>query len=164
MMNTHKHLEGEHPLWDLIQLIILFVFLLVWVFDSFVFKISIVLSRFVPIYIRIILSVLVLILSFILIQKSHKIIFHNHSKQDEKIKLHTTGVYSKVRHPMYLGSLLFYLSLIISTMSLIAFVLWIGIFFIYNYFALYEEKFLINKFGKEYLDYIKKVPRWILKL
>ena len=42
---------------------------------------------------------------------------------------------------------------------------WFVLFFVINsiYFPLFEEKQLKERFGEEYLEYMKKVPRWIPK-
>jgi protein-S-isoprenylcysteine O-methyltransferase Ste14 len=76
----------------------------------------------------------------------------------------TDGVYTYVRHPMYLGTLLIYISLILLTMSLISLVPFIVIFFLYNMIAVPEEKELERILGREYEDYKKRVARWIPKI
>ena len=79
-------------------------------------------------------------------------------------KVTRTGIYNKVRHPMYLGIILFYIgislvssSLLVSIYSLIAILMII-------LQAVNEEKYLIKRFGKEYLNYKKEVPMLLPKL
>ena len=62
---------------------------------------------------------------------------------------------------MYFSSLVFYIGLIISTLSLGSLVLWLGIFIFHNYIAAFEENKLEETFGEEYIAYKKKVPKWV---
>ena len=153
--------EGEHPYGDLGQIIILLVFLAIWILDSFVFRYSIFLSASVPIYLRLVFAGLILVPAIYLVRSGHR------AASDEALsspRLITDGAFSRVRHPLYLASLLFYLFLIVMTLSLISLLVFVGIFIFYNGIAAYEEKFLEQKFGQEYSDYRKKVPRWIPRL
>jgi protein-S-isoprenylcysteine O-methyltransferase Ste14 len=153
--------HGEHPYGDLGQIIILLVFLAIWILDSFVFRYSTFLSASVPIYLRLIFAGMILVLAIYLVRSGHR------AASDDVLsssRLITDGAFSRVRHPLYLASLLFYLFLIALTLSLISLLVFTGIFIFYNAIAAYEEKFLEKKFGKDYSDYRKKVPRWIPRL
>ena len=153
--------HGEHPYGDLGQIIILLVFLAIWILDSFVFRYSTFLSPHVPIYLRLIFAGLILVLAIYLVRSGHRAI------SDEVLsspRLLTDGAFSRVRHPLYLAALLFYLFLIVLTLSLISLLLFVGVFTFYNAIAAYEEKFLEKEFGQDYSDYRKKVPRWIPRL
>jgi len=79
-------------------------------------------------------------------------------------KVVTTGVYSIIRHPQYLGSLLAHLA--ISILLSAQYSLFITPFLmVYIYLISWkEEKELINEFGKDYEDYKAKVPMLIPKL
>ncbi len=150
--------HGEHPLGDLGQIIILLGFLLIWILDSFVFRYSTFLSLHVPIYLRLIFAGMILLSAIYLIRSGHRAI------SDEVLsspRLLTDGAFSHVRHPIYLAALLFYIFLIAITLSLVSLFIFVGIFFFYNFIATYEEKFLENKFGQDYRDYRKDVPKWI---
>ena len=70
----------------------------------------------------------------------------------------SNGVFSVVRHPIYLGCILFYLGMICFTLSLISAGLWIIIIIFYRYISRHEEKLLLDLFGTEYENYMKKVP------
>jgi protein-S-isoprenylcysteine O-methyltransferase Ste14 len=76
----------------------------------------------------------------------------------------STGAFRYVRHPLYLGCLLFYLGLAVSTASLISLVLWVMICIFYNYLASYEEKLLESKFGENYRTYKENTGKWLPKL
>ena len=77
-------------------------------------------------------------------------------------KLITGGIYGHVRNPMILGVLTVLIGEAIAILSINIF-LWALIFFIINniFFVLYEEPNLEKKFGNEYLEYKRNVPRWI---
>ena len=76
----------------------------------------------------------------------------------------TSGVYSIVRHPQYLGGLLAHVgvTLLLSTVySLLVSPLMV---FLVYLLSKKEEEELIIEFGKEYQSYKKKVPMFIPKL
>lgn len=73
-------------------------------------------------------------------------------------KVTKSGIYTKVRHPMYLGLIFLYIGFSLITSSLLVSIYSIiGILFII-WQAFNEEKHLINRFGKQYLKYKKQVP------
>jgi protein-S-isoprenylcysteine O-methyltransferase Ste14 len=82
----------------------------------------------------------------------------------ESKSLVTSGPYAYIRHPMYLGPLLIYLSLIFLTASVISFFLLLVILFLYNILVTDEEKDLERIFGQEYINYKKRVARWVPKI
>lgn len=80
-------------------------------------------------------------------------------------KLITTGLYRHVRNPMIIGVLIVLVGESVTFLS-IHILLWAILFFISNniYFVLFEEPQLKRRYGKLYLHYKKRVPRWIPKL
>ena len=80
-------------------------------------------------------------------------------------KLVTTGTYRYVRNPMISAVLITLFGESITILSLKIFY-WAIIFFIINnlFFLIYEEPKLEKRFGKQYREYKKKVPRWIPKI
>jgi len=84
---------------------------------------------------------------------------------DPPKKLVVTDLYRYVRNPMISGVLMVLLgeSLIFASIELY---LWFAIFFIVNhiYIVYWEEPRLIKRFGHEYINYMKNVPRWIPRL
>ena len=84
---------------------------------------------------------------------------------DSTTKLIVTGPYAYVRNPMITGVVL-----ILTSESLIlaswAIGIWAFVFLIINmfYFPLSEEPGLRKRFGKEYDEYCKNVPRYIPRL
>ena len=63
-----------------------------------------------------------------------------------------------------MSALLFYLVLIVSTLSLISLAFWVIIFVFYNYIAGYEEKLMEMKFGEKYISYKRKTSRWLPRI
>lgn len=159
---THRHddredLVGEHPLGDAGQIILFIVFIALWVLDSFVFRFSTFLAGSAPLVIRLVLAGLILAVSFYLGTKSMRIVFNEKRDSPQVIK---KDVYSFMRHPMYMAVVLFYMALILATLSLLSLAMGILIFIFYDFIAAYEEKLLEKKLGQDYREYKKEVPRW----
>ncbi|MDQ1329462.1 MAG: hypothetical protein QG641_2752 [Candidatus Poribacteria bacterium] len=155
-----KEKNGEHPFGDLGQIILLLLFLVVWVGDSFFLHKSTFLSDYVPLYIRLIILGFTLITAIYLFRSSHFIASRNR-RHDGVV---STGVFRYVRHPLYLASILSCIGLMISTLSLFSIALFVAIFIFYNYIASYEEKLLETKFGKEYIEYKKVTSKWVPRI
>lgn len=153
-------LTGEHPLGDIGQLIFLIIYIGVWIADIFFIQFSETEYLTIPLWIYLPLGVIILIFGFVFARKSLKMIFG--TKKEEQEVIHNK-IYNKVRHPMYLGALLFYLGISILMFSLPLFAMFIIIFLFYNFIAKHEEKLLLNQFGNDYGDYMKRVKRWIPK-
>ena len=84
--------------------------------------------------------------------------------EEKKSYMHTTkivssGIYSILRHPQYMAGMLINIGIIFISQHWL--ILIIGLLaIILNYFdALRADQSLIKKFGEEYLDYMKIVPR-----
>ncbi|MFX0174209.1 MAG: methyltransferase family protein [Candidatus Hodarchaeota archaeon] len=79
-------------------------------------------------------------------------------------KVITTGVYSLVRHPQYLGALLAHLAISILLSTLYSLLL-TPFMIVYLYLIAWkEEKELIREFGRDYEDYKANVPMLIPRL
>jgi len=76
-----------------------------------------------------------------------------------------TGLYRRVRNPMYVAvtSLVLGQGLFFGSISVLeyAIALWLGFF---TFVLAYEEPALRAKFGQEYLDYCARVPRWLPRM
>lgn len=74
----------------------------------------------------------------------------------------TTGLYRYSRNPMYVGSILVLVGLAIVLTNPIGFVTPILMFAILNWmFISFEEEKMTKEIGKDYIDYKKKVRRWV---
>jgi protein-S-isoprenylcysteine O-methyltransferase Ste14 len=151
----------EYPNSDQIQVVLLLLFLTVWALDSFLLKASTLPARFVPLPLRLLIAGALIFLGLLYVKRSHNLVIDE--KYDEPTLIET-GVYSSVRHPMYLGILLLYFGLSASTLSIISFGLWLGIFAMYDRMAAYEEQDLMRIFDVEYIDYKRRVPRWFPRI
>ena len=148
----------EYPQSDQIQIALLLLFLAVWAVDSFLLKASTQPAEFVPLILRLPITGALIYLGILFVKRSHDLVI---DEEYDEPTLVDTGVYSRVRHPMYLGVLLLYLGLAASTLSTISLGLWLGIFAAYDRMAAYEERDLIRVFDEDYVDYTRLVPRWI---
>ena len=81
------------------------------------------------------------------IQKEHKLI--------------SSGPYNRVRHPMYTVFILFSIAvaLIASNLLLLIFAILIAVPF--HWISKKEERLLIDQFGEEYLNYMKRTGRFL---
>lgn len=83
-------------------------------------------------------------------------------KEQVADELNTTGIYSLVRHPLYLGNFFMWLGLALMTGNL-----WFNVAFCLFYWVYYErimfaeEQFLRRKFGQIYLDWAEKTPAFL---
>ncbi|TFG23628.1 MAG: isoprenylcysteine carboxylmethyltransferase family protein [Promethearchaeota archaeon] len=157
--NTHDSREIPHS--HLLQTLLPIIFIVIWILDSWILLLSVWLNEFVPSILRLILFITVLGLALIILFLSHKTLFEHNEPSDTLI---TSGILSRVRNPLYLGILLIYVAVLLLSISIISIILFIIILFVYNKMVNYEEKKLEKMFGNEYLEYKKKVPKWIPKL
>jgi len=150
-----EDLTGEHRLGDTVQLILLLIFLAVWILDSFVLGFSTFLAESVPWFVRLSVGVILLIFTFLLERSGLKTVF---GKPQDTPHVITSGAFSVVRHPIYLGAILGYAVMICLTLSIASAALLVIIVAFYCYISRYEEKLLTKRFGDEYREYMKKVP------
>lgn len=148
--------EDELPHGHLLQVSCFVFFLTVWFLDSFMFRYSTFLAGYVPCLVRLALALIVLVIGLAVMQLAHS---HLHSMKSGKLM--TTGIYGHIRHPLYLGTLLLYLPFTLWTFSLISLVPWLVALVAYNKMANYEEQLLAKRYGKEYVDYKRRVRKWI---
>jgi protein-S-isoprenylcysteine O-methyltransferase Ste14 len=155
-----KENNGEHPFGDAGQLLLLGLFAVVWVADSFFLRLSTFLAAHLPLYLRVGVATLIMVAALYLVWAGHAVIHHG-ARLGGVV---TSGAFRYVRHPMYLGSMLFYLGLALVTGSLLSCALLVGIFPFYDYIAGYEERLLLEKFGEEYGRYCNRTRKWLPKL
>jgi len=151
----------EHPLGHLGQFVCLAAFLAVWGLDSFVLRFSTFPAASVPLSLRLAAAGLILVLAVYFSLKGHVVVQGGPDRPGRPVR---DGAFARVRNPIYLGSLLFYIGLSISTLSLLALAVFEGIFLFYNYIASHEERRLVQIYGDAYRDYRRKVPKWIPRL
>jgi len=152
--------NGEHPLGDAAQLILFGLFLVLWILDSFILHRSTVLANIIPSALRLIILGVTLIAAFYLFKSGHVVV----AGDQRPTEVVSSGAFRYVRHPLYLGSILIYLGLTVSTASLFCLALLVVIVLFYNYIAGYEEKLLEAKMGETYIAYEKKTGKWMPRL
>ena len=79
----------------------------------------------------------------------------------DKHNLHTKGIFSISRHPLYLGFILITASSCLfypNTLNILSF---IAIWIIHHFIIIKEEEFLTLKYGNEYVEYKKKVKKYL---
>lgn len=158
---NREDLAGEHKYGDMGQIIFLIIFIVIWIADSFVLNYSNFISKHVAFYVRIPLGIITLIISGYLAKSGLNIVFSEVREEPDVIR---KGVFGITRHPIYLSSILFYLSLLIFTLSIISAIVWIIIVLFYHFISRYEEKLLVEKYGEDYVKYMKEVPMWIPRI
>lgn len=77
---------------------------------------------------------------------------------EESPKLIQTGLYSRVRHPLYLGLLMIFLGYVLVSAQYTALIHFFCLVLYLPFGIYYEEKNLIHLFGKKYQEYQKNVP------
>jgi protein-S-isoprenylcysteine O-methyltransferase Ste14 len=158
---THKHrddLTGEHLLGDAGQLIFACLFFFVWIADTFFIKITTFLNAYISIFVRFPIGIIIIIIAMYLSRKGLSIVFGEIREKPEVIRKSVFGV---MRHPIYLAEILFYLGMLMFSISLTAaFILILTIAFLY-FISRHEEKRLLERFKDEYKIYMKEVPMWI---
>ena len=76
--------------------------------------------------------------------------------------LNTSGIYSTLRHPLYLGNYLMWIGIVIFTFNIYFFLIVSLAFWLYYERIMFaEERFLEKKFGDNYLEWSKTVPAFI---
>jgi protein-S-isoprenylcysteine O-methyltransferase Ste14 len=153
-------LGAEYSLWDRIQIVLIGSFIVVMLLDN-VSTLSLgyssILERVAAYPILLLPAVFLIAIGACLVNESHEAVF----AKTEKPEFHDSGVYSMVRHPMYLGGLMILLGFLFLKFSLIAFSIWIIYVGLCDWMASYEEKDLLRVLGKEYADYQSRVPKWL---
>jgi len=77
-------------------------------------------------------------------------------------QLNTGGIYSVLRHPLYLGNYLMWIGIVIYTFNLwFVIIISLAYWLYYERIMFAEERFLEKKFGQKYLDWSLTAPAFI---
>jgi len=149
---------AEYPYHHVIQILFILFFVLIWLMDALFLRLAINWCEFLYVdIIRIIGFLFFTISAYFLIKKSAIVVKPETYNGNILI---TSGIYSRTRHPMYLGIIFIYLAFVFLTFSLSLFFAWIFIVIVHNKMVSYEEKDLVNIFGEHYKKYQQNVPKW----
>ena len=102
-----------------------------------------------------------MIVSGCLAKKGLAIVF---GEKGEKPAVIRRGMFGVVRHPIYLGEILFFLGFLMLSLSLAAAAAWVVAIAFLHFIAKYEEKLLLARFGDDYENYLREVPMWLPRL
>ncbi|OUV76201.1 MAG: hypothetical protein CBC83_00895 [Flavobacteriales bacterium TMED123] len=87
------------------------------------------------------------------------------TKQQVADVLNSTGIYSMLRHPLYLGNYLIWIGIASYVFSFLFIIIISLVFWLYYERIMFaEERFLENKFGDEYLNWSNKIPAFIPRI
>jgi protein-S-isoprenylcysteine O-methyltransferase Ste14 len=78
-------------------------------------------------------------------------------------RLMTSGIYSSIRHPHNLASMLLNLGIAFGFKSTIGLVIAVASVIVGYWFTLEEEKLLVQQFGDRYREYRARVPMFVPK-
>lgn len=110
----------------------------------------------------ILLSVLGQVIRSIAIGKSAKQTSGRNTWGHEAKALNVTGIYSMVRHPLYLGNFFIWIGIVCFVGNPWFVVIAILLFWLYYERIMFsEEAFLEREFGQEYLDWSMKTPAFV---
>ncbi len=73
----------------------------------------------------------------------------------------TKGPYRYSRHPFYVAETLIFLSITIASVSWVFLLLTVIMQSFHMIYAPAEEQYCLKRYGKDYLEYMKRTPRWI---
>lgn len=159
---THQHdhgdrddLAGEHRWTDTGQAILMVAFISLTALDLFVLEIWTAGAEMMPMVFQLPVFALLFVSGVFLISSSHRIVFGEVRNEPGVI---CKGVYRIVRHPMYLGSILIFSAFTVLSVSIVSMAILAVVVVFYVHVSRAEERILQDRYGKEYSDYMLKVP------
>jgi protein-S-isoprenylcysteine O-methyltransferase Ste14 len=84
------------------------------------------------------------------------------TRKDKAEKLVVKGPYAYIRNPLYVGN-----HVVLLGFCLLSELLWFApvalaiCFAFYSFISTYEEYLMTRRFGEDYLEYSRRVPRWV---
>tara|TARA_B110000444_G_scaffold53239_1_gene49145 strand:+ start:446 stop:1189 length:744 start_codon:yes stop_codon:yes gene_type:complete len=105
------------------------------------------------------ISVLGFLVRFYTIGTTPKGTSGRNTKEQVADVLNSSGMYSMVRHPLYLGNYLIWLGISLASFNIYFVIIMSLLFWIYYERIMFaEERFLERKFGADYLNWASKLP------
>jgi protein-S-isoprenylcysteine O-methyltransferase Ste14 len=110
----------------------------------------------------VLISILGQVIRAIAIGTSNKHTSGRNTKEQVAEALNTTGIYSTLRHPLYLGNYFMWIGIVIYVGNIYFFLVVSLLFWLYYERIMFaEERFLERKFGQSYVDWSLKVPAFV---
>lgn len=114
-------------------------------------------------------TILAILISFfgqyiraVAIGTSHKETSGRNTQEQVAEALNTKGIYSTLRHPLYLGNYFMWIGIIIYTYNFWFFIICSLLFWLYYERIMFaEERFLERKFGENYVNWSNKIPAFV---
>jgi len=117
------------------------------------------------IYVAVTLSAIGFVVRFYTIGTTPKGTSGRNTKEQVAMVLNSTGMYSMLRHPLYLGNYLIWLGISVTTFNVFFIIIMSFLFWLYYERIMFaEERFLEKKFGEIYLTWSKSLPAFIPSL
>ncbi|WP_313153130.1 methyltransferase family protein [Lacrimispora sp.] len=79
----------------------------------------------------------------------------------EQSGINTNGIFKISRNPMYIGYFIYFSSCVLLTHSILLLISLLVFQISAHWIILSEERWCVNKFGTEYINYMNKVKRYI---
>ena len=156
MQDQTKYFKGIIP-----PPVVFFTFLFIGFIAHWVFPINFIINKW---SIRLFIGIPISILSGIIAFNAFKIMKENNTDinyNKPTTKIIIKGSFHFTRNPLFLSLLLAFGSIAVFTNSVWLLVLLVSLFVIFNFVVVREERYLEECFGEEYIQYKKKVRRWI---
>jgi protein-S-isoprenylcysteine O-methyltransferase Ste14 len=116
-------------------------------------------------FIAILISILGFFVRFYTIGTTPKGTSGRNTKEQVAEVLNSSGMYSTVRHPLYLGNYLIWLGISLASFNIYFVIIMSLLFWIYYERIMFaEERFLERKFGDDYLNWASKLPAFFPSL
>ena len=113
-------------------------------------------------YLGMYLNMILSLTGIVIIANGWYNIYHKYwSKTSGKGKVVKTGIYRYIRHPQYTGFMMITFGMILEWATLPMLLMWPFIIWLYVRLAKKEEHDMIDEFGEEYRNYMKKTKRFI---
>jgi len=113
-------------------------------------------------YTAIVLSAIGFLVRFYTIGTTPQGTSGRNTKEQVATVLNSTGMYSLLRHPLYLGNYLIWLGIAVATFNIYFVVIMSLLFWVYYERIMFaEERFLEGKFGNAYLNWSNTLPAFI---
>jgi len=101
---------------------------------------------------------IIIIVGYILHVRCHRAHKQAHAQSKQIEEIVTTGVFSRIRHPMYLSLIIIFFGLVIAWGVVWMFLPFLLVLVLIVMTAIKEEEFLLQRFGHRYEQYMKETP------